>query len=61
MEEAQAPCHVYPTDEEHNHDFVGCRCRCIPQVWLDADGTVMVTHNSFDGRERSESGYVRLN
>ena len=53
--------HVYPINEDDLHDLVGSRCRCIPEVWVDADGGVVISHNSFDGREWHEEGYVRLN
>lgn len=55
------PWHIFPVDEEELHDFVGSRCRCIPDVFVDADGCVIVSHNSFNGREWYEPQNVRLN
>lgn len=61
MEDPLDPWHVYPVGEEELHCLVGNRCLCFPDTLVDADGVVIVSHNSFDGREWSEKGYVRLN
>jgi hypothetical protein len=54
--------HLYPVRDTREHDTLnGSRCPCIPQVWVDGDGVTVVSHNSFDGREWQEQGYVRLN
>jgi hypothetical protein len=53
--------HIHHDNDVREHCYIGSRCSCIPQVWVDGDGVTVVSHNSFDGREWQEQGYVRLN
>lgn len=44
--------HVVPTGEPHTTD--GIACICNPKLEIQDDGGLIVTHNSFDGREYQE-------
>lgn len=44
------PIHVLPANDIGLHADSGVHCSCNPTVeWVD--GTMLVIHNSFDGRE----------
>jgi hypothetical protein len=48
--------HVFPVDDEREHDISGTGCWCGPNVFFnDLDGSafseLMVVHHSADGRE----------
>lgn len=56
------PYHVYPRNdlEEHYLECVYpqighpyCPCKCNP-VFKEEDNTIIIVHNSFDGRENFE-------
>ncbi len=64
--------HVYPVNDEQEHllegDFleqtkqICCYCKCEPEIKLDLEtDTVMIVHNSFDGREGVELANEVLN
>lgn len=40
--------HVYPINDEQEHELEGACCPCQPEVDWEL---VIVTHNAFDGRE----------
>jgi hypothetical protein len=42
--------HVYPLDEESQHNLTGTDCECMPAVDFDLP-EALVVHNAFDGRE----------
>jgi hypothetical protein len=48
--------HVYPLDDLKEHDITetGNTCECDPQVIIESDSSIIVVHNSFDGREGVE-------
>ena len=47
--------HVVPNDDVKFHTVVkGMGCACEPELWREGDGTPVVVHNSFDGRELVE-------
>lgn len=52
--------HVYPMNDEKEHDTESTMCWCQPRVeWVDQDSGeaysgAMVIHNSADGRELIE-------
>jgi len=48
--------HVYPIDDLKEHDTTdtGNTCECNPQVIIEPDSSIIVVHNSFDGREAVE-------
>lgn len=50
--------HVYPQDEQNQHDLVGTTCRCDPRV--EISDSILVVHNSFDGREMIEEANAIL-
>lgn len=44
--------HVYPVNDIEPHELEGYRCKCEPKVEYQQDiDSIMVIHNSFDGRE----------
>lgn len=44
------PIHVLPANDIGLHADIGVHCNCNPKVeWVE--GTMLVIHNSFDGRE----------
>jgi hypothetical protein len=49
------PIHVLPVDDIGLHADSGVHCNCNPTVeWVE--GTALVIHNSFDGRELFNEG-----
>lgn len=50
-----------PINDTREHVEEGQECDCAPTVMLLPDGNIMVTHNSFDGRELSENTNPTLN
>jgi hypothetical protein len=38
--------HLVPLGEKGEHDLGGTSCWCIPFVWEDGDGELVVSHNS---------------
>ncbi|HTJ52576.1 MAG TPA: hypothetical protein VL443_24140 [Cyclobacteriaceae bacterium] len=47
--------HIYPLDEEKQHNLVGYVCECNPETeYIEDENCVLVKHNSFDGREALE-------
>lgn len=47
--------HVWPDLEQHlEHDLTGGACICGPALKEQANGVVLVTHHSLDGRELHE-------
>lgn len=53
--------HITPINDTREHVEEGQECDCAPTVMLLPDGNIMVTHNSFDGRELSENTNPTLN
>lgn len=53
--------HVYPVDDLHEHTLVNCECACCPSMLHSEDGSCIVVHNSFDGREGLEQAKEILN
>lgn len=45
--------HVYPVADTYPHITEGIGCPCRPKV-EDVEGGTLVTHNSYDGREKNE-------
>lgn len=43
--------HVYPLNDAKEHVQRGEYCHCAPQVRKQEDGSVVVVHNAYDGRE----------
>lgn len=43
--------HVFPLNEEEQHDLNGFSCDCEPKIDWDNE---LVVHNSYDGRESVE-------
>lgn len=61
--------HVYPVNDEHGHYLervypsIGmpyCPCECSPK-WKEESGSIVIVHNSFDGREGLEWANEILN
>ena len=50
--------HVWPLDDSVTHELDGTRCVCLPALEEQANGVVMVTHHSLDGRELSEPDHA---
>ena len=49
--------HVLPVDDIGLHADSGVHCNCNPTVeWVE--GTALVIHNSFDGRELFDEPFV---
>ena len=47
--------HVVPNNDVRFHMVTqGMGCACEPELWRGGDGTPVVVHNSFDGRELVE-------
>lgn len=46
----EGAAHVIPVDEAEQHAYSGCPCH----PWEDVHGTIV--HQSFDGREKFETG-----
>jgi hypothetical protein len=47
--------HVYPIDDIEKHELEGYNCHCNPKVEYNQESnSIMVIHNSFDGRELVE-------
>ena len=44
--------HVYPNNEEH--ELEGTQCICEPKLEILKTGDMILSHNSFDGREAIE-------
>lgn len=40
---------------------IACRCKCEPRIEYQEKGTIIVVHNSFDGREGVEWANEILN
>lgn len=70
------PIHVYPTNDLRNHYLESvdarldgfdnsvppfCPCLCDPKKELQENGTWLIIHNSFDGREGIEQVNEILN
>lgn len=69
--------HVYPVADTEDHELtcdnwwlgiggklyprVSCICKCNPKIEYQDNGTVIVVHNSFDGREGVEWANEILN
>jgi hypothetical protein len=53
--------HITPVDDTQEHIEEGQSCPCGPTVELLPDGSIMISHNSWDGREWSEDGNPSLN
>jgi hypothetical protein len=48
--------HVYPINDIEPHELEGYRCKCDPKVEYQHESeSIMVIHNSFDGRELVEA------
>jgi hypothetical protein len=45
--------HVVPIDDDEEHELIRT-CHCKPTVTAIDDMTLMIIHNSFDGREAYE-------
>lgn len=55
--------HVYPVDEEKEHELQHKFypfCKCLPRSEVK-NGKLIITHNSFDGREGLEMAKEILN
>ncbi len=59
--EPRPPYHVYPVDDLFEHDLTGDTCGCEPVVELFENGSKLVIHNSYDGRELLEQARAILN
>lgn len=46
--------HVYPVNDIYPHITEGVGCPCKPCIEMVEDGGMVVTHNSYDGREKTE-------
>jgi len=47
--------HIYPENDSYPHQLDGYQCSCDPRLEYDENTeTVLVIHNSFDGRELVE-------
>jgi hypothetical protein len=46
--------HVYPLDDQIDHEREGDECPCGPKVLFEPSGQVIV-HHSLDGRELEEA------
>ena len=54
--------HVWPTRDKRRHFTKrGEKCPCFPDVFLLHNGDIMISHNSFDGREWQDHTNHRLN
>lgn len=53
--------HVYPINDTNEHDTESSTCICRPVVELLINGDILMTHNSFDGREGLELAQEVLN
>lgn len=51
--------HVFPTDERDRHELTGTNCPCNPRI--ETRDTIIVVHNSWDGREAVEIANDILN
>lgn len=48
--------HIVPLNDWLPHKDYGKGCGCNPRIEPGVDGTVIVVHNSWDGRELYERG-----
>lgn len=48
--------HVYPLNDLREHETKAADCWCTPNVDIDEYGSVLIVHNSLDGREKFETG-----
>jgi hypothetical protein len=46
--------HVYPINDEKEHELEGTQCWCEPVLDVSNFGELIVIHNSADGRELIE-------
>jgi hypothetical protein len=54
---AMTTIHVYPLEDSKPHDLEhGDLCPCHPELERFANGSVMVTHNAWDGRHDEDEG-----
>lgn len=49
----ELPYHVFPGDEQDQHDLESTLCTCDPEL-KEVNGCLVVIHNSRDGREAVE-------
>lgn len=55
--DTDGPVHVWPDDDQLDHDLDSFDCICGPKVDFGPGYEVpVVTHHSLDGRERNERG-----
>lgn len=54
--------HIHPLNDEKEHQLEGYDCPCDPDVqYIREHDRMLVTHNSFDGREGLEMANEILN
>jgi hypothetical protein len=53
--------HIYPINEEENHNLEGSQCKCISNIIIESNSYIIVVHNSYDGREAIEWANEILN
>lgn len=52
--------HVVPLDDEHEH-MLSRQCECVPRAKAVDDMSIIIVHNSFDGREAYEEAMGIIN
>lgn len=54
--------HITPINDLEPHDEEGMMCKCEPKASFNDQGHMIITHNSFDGRElleKIEAGFKK--
>lgn len=49
--------HVVPNNDQHEHTEEGYKCLCNPKLQIE-NGHLIITHNSWDGRELYEQNVI---
>lgn len=61
MIKKQNNLHVYPLSDKLEHNTESNLCLCNPRTEPQPDGTYLIIHNSFDGREYQEKKTLLIN